>query len=166
MSISVHDLLGVLEKSPTSSSCSANFTEKIKLKLHNKDLYLINLKNKKNEENNMKKIEQERILKERKFRIIEQKNEENKLREEIGKKIGKRNEEIDKFKYEKELINEKRININDNYTNKYLNYIGKIDNILFKKNLNKESLNQIKLIASSEPALSGLGQNLYYHYLK
>lgn len=94
------------------------------------------------------------------------KNEENKLREEIGKKIGKRNEEIDKFKYEKELINEKRININDNYTNKYLNYIGKIDNILFKKNLNKESLNQIKLIASSEPALSGLGQNLYYHYLK
>lgn len=140
--------------------------EKIKLKLHNKDLYLINLKNKKNEENNMKKIEQERILKERKFRIIELKNEENKLREEIGKKIGKRNEEIDKFKYEKELINEKRININDNYTNKYLNYIGKIDNILFKKNLNKESLNQIKLMASSEPALSGLGQNLYYHYLK
>ena len=140
--------------------------EKIKLKLHNKDLYLINLKNKKNEENNMKKIEQERILKERKFRIIELKNEENKLREEIGKKIGKRNEEIDKFKYEKELINEKRININDNYTNKYQYYIGKIDNILFKKNLNKESLNQIKLMVSSEPALSGLGQNLYYHYLK
>ena len=39
-------------------------------------------------------------------------------------------------------------------------YSDRIDSILFKKDLNQRSINQIQFMSSNEPALAGLGQNL------
>ena len=79
--------------------------------------------------------------------------EKNKLIEDKRKEIEKRNEEIEKFLYEKELINQQKLDIIDHYKNKYLSYQKKIEDILYKKNLDNNSLNKIKLITSFEPAL-------------
>ena len=61
---------------------------------------------------------------------------------------------------EKEKINEEKRNIIDFYNNKYQLYSGRIDDILYKKDLDKEAINQIQLMSSEDPTLSGLAQNL------
>ena len=78
----------------------------------------------------------------------------------MRKKRLKREEDINEFLSQKELINKEIRNINDDYNNRYHSYTGKIDHILYKRDLNKEALNQIKIMASFDPAISGLGQNL------
>ena len=90
--------------------------------------------------------------------------DEDKIREEKRKEIEKKNEDINNFLFSKELINEQRININDNYSIKYQKYKNRIDDILYKKNLDGEVFNRIKLMTSFDPALSGLEQNLYNIY--
>ena len=59
----------------------------------------------------------------------------------------------------KKLMKKKGINI-DFYNNKYQLYSGRIDDILYKKDLDKEAINQIQLMSSEDPTLSGLAQNL------
>ena len=133
--------------------------KKLRLKLNKKDLYLNKLKVKKHEICEQRKINLENILKERSYRVYEIFDEQNKLREKKRKEITKRYEEIDKFLYEKELINEQRKNINTHYTNRYKNYLHRIDNILYKKYLDKNTLNKIKYIINTDPVLIGLEEN-------
>ena len=133
--------------------------KKLRLKLNKKDLYLNKLKAKKHEICEQRKINLENILKERSYRVYEIFDEQNKLREKKRKEITKRYEEIDKFLYEKELINEQRKNINTHYTNRYQNYLHKIDNILYKKYLDKNALNEIKYMIDTDPVLIGLEEN-------
>ena len=125
-----------------------------------KDLYLIKFKKKKDLKHQQKIIQFERILEGRKYRINQIITENNKSREELRKKRLKREEDINEFLSQKELINKEIRNINDDYNNRYHSYTGKIDHILYKRDLNKEALNQIKIMASFDPAISGLGQNL------
>ena len=74
--------------------------------------------------------------------------------------MDKKNRDIEIFISEKEKINDQKRNIIDIYNNKYHMYSDRIDNILFKKDLNQGSINQIQFMSSNEPALAGLGQNL------
>ena len=99
------------------------------------------------------------MLKEKSFRVYGLIEEQNKLREKKRLEIEKRYEEIDKFLYERELINEQRMNINNHYTNKYHHYLNRIDDILFKKNLDRNAINKIKNMVSTDPVLIGLEQN-------
>ena len=133
--------------------------KKLRLKLNKKDLYLNKLKAKKHEICEQRKINLENILKERSYRVYEIFDEQNKLREKKRKEITKRYEEIDKFLYEKQLINEQRKNINTHYTNRYQNYLHRIDNILYKKYLDKNALNEIKYMIDTDPVLIGLEEN-------
>ena len=133
--------------------------KKLRLKLNKKDLYLNKLKEKKHEICEQRKINLENILKERSYRVYEIFDEQNKLREKKRKEITKRYEEINKFLYEKELINEQRKNINTHYTNRYQNYLHRIDNILYKKYLDKNALNEIKYMVDTNPVLIGLEEN-------
>ena len=133
--------------------------KKLRLKLNKKDLYLNKLKAKKHEICEQRKINLENILKERSYRVYEIFDEQNKLREKKRKEITKRYEEIDKFLYEKELINEQRKNINTHCTNRYQNYLHRIDNILYKKYLDKNALNEIKYMIDTDPVLIGLEEN-------
>ena len=133
--------------------------KKLRLKLNKKDLYLNKLKAKKHEICEQRKINLENILKERSYRVYEIFDEQNKLREKKRKEITKRYEEIDKFLCEKELINEQRKNINTHYTNRYQNYLHRIDNILYKKYLDKNALNEIKYMIDTDPVLIGLEEN-------
>ena len=133
--------------------------KKLRLKLNKKDLYLNKLKAKKHEICEQRKINLENILKERSYRVYEIFDEQNKLREKKRKEITKRYEEIDKFLYEKELINEQRKNINIHYTNRYQNYLHRINNILYKKYLDKNALNEIKYMIDTDPVLIGLEEN-------
>ena len=134
--------------------------QKMRKRLKIKDLYLIKFKEKKDLKHKQKIIQFERILEGRKYRINQIITENNKSREELRKKRLKREEDINEFLSQKELINKEIRNINDDYNNRYHSYTGKIDHILYKRDLNKEALNQIKIMASFDPAISGLGQNL------
>ena len=125
----------------------------IKLKIKRKDLFLFKFNKEKDELCKLKKIVSDDIYKEKIYKIKYFLYEKNKLIEDKRKEIEKRNEEIEKFLYEKELINQQKLDIIDHYKNKYLSYQKKIDDILYKKNLDNNSLNKIKLITSFEPAL-------------
>ena len=133
--------------------------KKLRLKLNKKELYLNKLKAKNHEICEQRKINLDNILKEKSYRVNEILDEQNKLREKKRKEISKRYEEIDNFLYEKELINEQRKNINTHYTNRYHNYLNRIDNILYKKYLDKNSLNKIKFMINTDPVLFGLEEN-------
>ena len=132
---------------------------KLRLKLNKKDLYLIELKKKQNEICEQRRLDLDNMLKEKSFRVYGLIEEQNKLREKKRLEIEKRYEEIDKFLYERELINEQRMNINNHYTNKYHHYLNRIDDILFKKNLDRNAINKIKNMVSTDPVLIGLEQN-------
>ena len=133
--------------------------KKLKLKLNKKDLYLTKLKAKNQEICEQRRINLENILKEKSYKVNEILDEQNKLREKKRKEITKRYEDIDNFLYEKELINEQRKNINTHYTNRYQNYLHRIDNILYKKYLDKNALNEIKYMIDTDPVLIGLEEN-------
>ena len=135
--------------------------KKIIYKLRKKDSFLIKFKEEAEKQCEMKKIKLENIIKERNYRITLMRYEEDKMRDEKRNEIEKRNDEINNFIYQKELINEKIININDDYSNKYQKYKNRIDDILHKRYLNNDTLNKIKLIASYDPSISRLGMNLY-----
>ena len=134
---------------------------KLRLKLHNKDLYLNKFKEEEEKKCQLRKINLENLIKERNYRINLLRYDEDKLREEKRKELEKKSDDINKFLFSKELINEEKININDNYSIKYQKYKNRIDNILYKKSLDEEALNRIKFMTSFDPALSGLGQNFY-----
>ena len=137
---------------------------KLRLKLYNKDLYLNKFKEEEDKKCQIRKINLENLIKERNYKINLLRYDEDKIREEKRKEIEKKNEDINNFLFSKELINDQRININDNYSIKYQKYKNRIDDILYKKNLDGEVFNRIKLMTSFDPALSGLGQNLYNIY--
>lgn len=134
--------------------------KELKNKLSQKEQYLNIFKEMKDKNNEKRRMELDNILKIRSYRIIRLNSEETKQREELRKEIEKRNMEIDKFIYEKEKINEQKRNIYDFYDKKYEKYSDRIDNILYKKDLDKDAINQIKLMSCEESALIGLGQNL------
>ena len=135
--------------------------KKLQNKLWQKDIYLIEYKEMKEKNCEIKRIELENMIKLRNFRINRLLTEESKQREEKRKEIEKRNNYIDKYILLKEKINEQKRNINDKYSLKYEMYSGRIDKILYKKDLNKKTINQIKFMSSNEQALIGLGQNLF-----
>ena len=134
---------------------------KLIFKLRKKDSFLLKFKEEADKQCELKRLNLENIIKERNYRINIMRYEEDNLREEKRKEIERKNDEINNFIYEKELINEKIININDNYSKKYQKYKNRIDDILYKRYLNNDALNQIKLMASSDPSISRLGHNLY-----
>ena len=137
---------------------------KLRLKLHNKELYLNKFKEEGEKKCQIRKINLENLIKERNYRINLLRYDEEKSREEKRKELEKKNDDINNFLFSKELIKEQKININDNYSIKYQKYKNRIDNILYKKSLDEEVLNRIKFITSFDPALFGLGQNFYNMY--
>jgi len=134
---------------------------KLRLKLKNKDLYLKKFKEEGEKICQMRKINLENFIKERKYRIDMMHYEQDNLRGKKRKEIEKRNDDINNFLFEKELINEQKININDKNSIRYQNYKSRIDNILYKRDFDKKVLNKIKFMTSLDPTLSGLGKNLY-----
>ena len=134
--------------------------KKLKNKLERKDLYLKHFKKAKDKICEMRKLEHENIFNEKQFLIKGFNYEQEEKLEQKRKEIAKKYEDIDNFLYEKELINEHR-KTNDNYSIKYQKNLSRINDILSSKNSEKETINQIKLITSFDPCLSGLRRNLY-----
>ena len=135
--------------------------KKLRLKLKNKDLYLIKFKEEEEKKCKIRKINLENLIKERKYRINQLLYEQDKVREIKRKEIEKRNDQINNYIFAKELINEQRININDNYSNKYQTYKSRIDDLVNKNLFDLDALNKIKFMTSFDPTLPGPGQNFY-----
>lgn len=134
--------------------------KQLKLKLMIKDEYLNRLKEEKERNCIQKREEFENILKIKSYQIKILFTEQSKQREKIRKEINKRNKDINIFLNEKEKINEEKRNIIDYYNNKYQLYSGRIDDILYKKDLDKDAINKIQIMSSEDPSLAGLAQNL------
>ena len=134
--------------------------KQLKLKLSMKNEYLDLLKYEKEKNCEQKRKELENILKIKNYKIEKLFSEQSKQREEKRKEIDKKNRDYNVFLDEKEKISEEKRNIYDYYINKYQLYSGRIDDILYKKDLDKDAINKIQIMSSEDPSLAGLAQNL------
>ena len=139
---------------------SALKNKELRKKLSKKDEHLNKYKEDKVQQLEVKRKESEKILEIRNYRINQLFNEQSQQREKARKKIENRNKDINMFLFLKEKINEQKRNIIDNYSKKYHMYSGRINDILYKKDLDQVAINQIQFMSSDEPVLAGLGQNL------
>ena len=77
--------------------------KRIRNKLERKNLYLIKFRKEMDKQYQLKKIQNETILKERKFKINQLLDEQNSIRELKRKEIDKKNDAINNFINEKEI---------------------------------------------------------------
>ena len=134
--------------------------KQIENKLELKNFVLKNFKYKIQKKNEEKKKELELNLQLRNFKINQLNTENFEKREKMRKEIEKRNNDIDRFLNEKEKIKEHKRNIIDYYANKYHMYSNRIDNILYKKDLDNKAISEINMMANHDPSLIGLTQNM------
>ena len=94
------------------------------------------------------------------YRINEMKINDSIYREKKRIKLNERRDKINNFLNERQLISEEKRNINDDFDNQYTFYSRKIDELMYKKPMNKKVLNDINDIVSNNKKLSGLVQNI------
>ena len=80
----------------------------------------------------------------------------NKKREEMKDK----NQKINDFLNEMQMINEKKKYINDNYSDEYKYYSEKINELMYKRPMDKISLNNIQDMFRDNQKLSGMIKNI------
>ena len=80
----------------------------------------------------------------------------NKKREEMKDK----NQKINDFLNEMQMINEKKKYINDNYSDEYKYYSEKINELMYKRPMDKISLNNIQDMFRNNQKLSGMIKNI------
>ena len=80
----------------------------------------------------------------------------NKKREEMKDK----NQKINDFLNEKQMINENKKHINDNYSDEYKYYSQKINELMYKRPMDKISLNIIQDMFRDNHKLSGMIKNI------
>lgn len=105
------------------------------------------------EENKERSREREYIIK--KIELDEDFKRDKKREQMDGKKA-----KIDKFLYEKQNIDNKRRDINDQINNEYNFYSNQINELMYKRPMNKSALNNIKDMVYDNPKLAGLTQNI------
>ena len=107
-----------------------------------------------------KQEEDYNLEKERELKIKQMRRDDSLIRDKERENLDKKAQKIDEFLAQKELINQKKIKINDNFNEQYKYYTNKIDNLMCKRPMDKVSLNHIKDMVSVNPNLSGIVQNL------
>ena len=143
-----------------SEIISNNFRERVKNKILDREKKTAKIMNdiklehiRKQEDNNEKTKEMEYIIKCMKCDDCFKRNQKR-------KELDKKREQIDNFINEKEMINEKKRDINDNYNYQKYFYSGKIDELMYKRPMDNVALNNIHDIVRDNRNLAGVVQNI------
>ena len=108
---------------------------------------------KKQQDNNDKLKEKEYVIQQIE---LDDSFKRNKKREELDEKKQK----INDFLNEKQMINENKVYINDNFNNEYNFYSKKINEMMYKRPMDKSSLNNIQEMFYDNQKLAGMIQNI------
>lgn len=123
-----------------------NDTEKI---MEKKKLNHINIKN-----------ANYQLEKEMEYKITEMRINESKMRNKKRKILDKNKNETINFYNKKQNINEQIRNINDNYSNHRIFYSNAIDEVMYRKPMNKSALREVKYILSNHQNLASIVDNI------
>ena len=123
-----------------------NDTEKI---MEKKKLNHINIKN-----------ANYQLEKEMEYKITEMRINESKMRNKKRKILDKNKNETINFYNKKQNINEQIRNINDNYNNHRIFYSNAIDEVMYRKPMNKSALREVKYILSNHQNLASIVDNI------
>ena len=123
-----------------------NDTEKI---MEKKKLNHINIKN-----------ANYQLEKEMEYKITEMRINESKMRNKKRKILEKNKNETINFYNNLQNINEQIRNINDNYSNHRIFYSNAIDEVMYRKPMNKSALREVKYILSNHQNLASIVDNI------
>jgi hypothetical protein len=137
-----------------------NFKNRVRNKILSREKATEKLLEEKKLKNMRKREEHSELEKEMEYRINETKINDSIYREKKRIKLNERRDKINSFLNERQLISEEKRNINDDFDNQYTFYSRKIDEMMYKKPMNKKVLNDINDMVSNNRKLGGLVQNI------
>ncbi len=139
---------------------SNNFRQKVQNKILDREKKTEEIMLKKKLEHMKKQQDNNEKLKEKKNVIqqieLDDSFKRNKKREELDEKKQK----INDFLNEKQMINENKVCINDNFNNEYNFYSKKINEMMYKRPMDKSSLKNIQEMFYDNQKLAGMIQNI------
>lgn len=138
---------------------SNKFREDTKNKILERQERAEKVLNDKKIEHLMKVEENKERSREKEYIIKQIELDDNFKRDKQREEMDAKNEKINEFLYEKQAIDNKKRYINDNFTNEYNFYSNQIDEIMYKRPMDKIALNNIKGMVCDNPKLAGLAQN-------
>ena len=77
-----------------------------------------------------------------------------------------KNQQVDKFLKNMHSISEEKRFVNDKFTNTYNSYSDQITNLLYKRPMDRATLNNVQNIVSDNPNLAGVVQKVKEEDLK
>ena len=94
------------------------------------------------------------------YRINQMKLDDNLKREKKRKELLMKNQQIDKFLRNMHSISEEKRFVNNNFSNRYNSYSNQITNLLYKRPMDRTTLNNVQDIVSDNPNLAGVVQQV------
>ena len=137
-----------------------NFRQNVKNKIIEREKITEKLLNDKKLKHLEKVEENKERSKEKEYVIKQIELNDSFKRNEKRKKLDKKKDEINDFLYEKQMINNKKVYINDNLTKEHNFYSNNIDELMYKRPMDKAALNDINNMVSNNPKLAGLTNNI------
>jgi hypothetical protein len=139
---------------------SDNFREKTRNKIIERALITQKIKDNNKLIHAQKQEDNEERFKQIEFNKQQLELYDNLKKEQKMKKIDERKDKINSFINEKEKINEEKRYINDNFTNQYNFYSQEINELMYKRPMDKTSLNNIRDMVCQNPQLAGITYNI------
>lgn len=94
------------------------------------------------------------------YRINQMKINDNLKREKKRREILKKHQQIDKFLKNMNSVSEEKRFVNDKFFNRFNSYSDKITNLLYKRPMDRTTLNNVQDIVSDNPNLAGVVQQV------
>ena len=139
---------------------SDNFREKTKNKIIERALITQKIKDNNKLIHAQKQEDNEERFKQIEFNKQQLELYDNLKKDQKMKEIDERKDKINNFLNEKEKINEEKRYINDNFTNQYNFYSQEINELMYKRPMDKTSLNNIRDMVSQNPNIAGITYNI------
>lgn len=142
------------------------FRKRVKQKIIDREISTKKLQDKLKSKWEMKIGENHQQEQDMEYRINQMKLDDNLKREKKRKEILMKNQQIDKFLKNMHSISEEKRFVNDKFTNTYNSYSDQITHLLYKRPMDRATLNNVQNIVSDNPNLAGVVQKVKEEDLK
>ena len=142
------------------------FRKRVKQKIIDREISTKKLQDKLKLKWEMKIGENHQQEEDMEYRINQMKLDDNLKREKKRKEILMKNQQVDKFLKNMHSISEEKRFVNDKFTNTYNSYSDQITNLLYKRPMDRATLNNVQNIVSDNPNLAGVVQKVKEEDLK
>ena len=142
------------------------FRKRVKQKILDREISTKKLQDKLKSKWEMKIGENHQQEQDMEYRIYQMKLNDNLKREKKRKEILMKNQQIDKFLKNMHSISEEKRFVNDKFANTYNSYSDQITHLLYKRPMDRATLNNVQNIVSDNPNLAGVVQKVKEEDLK